>query len=453
MVDHEAEPVTVVPATYVQEEWLRSVRNAVSRDNLVVAWKFTGQLDKGELRRALGAVAHRHETLRSALHSGDGCVEQWVRDSDTFEVPVRETPMLTNGDRDLVELAREDAGRPFTLTDAPLWRGLLVEMAPEHHVLVLVFHHSIFDGWSRDVLLRDVARSYGRGRPAGWEEAVGSEMQLGEYGAWERSANLPRSEAYWQGRLGTAASTPNLPSATGWHVGDGFVLARRPLDVLRARDVSRLRALASRCGTTLSVVLRAGILSSLAAYLGTDVVIGVLYRQRRTRQLKALVAPLIDHVPVRVDMRGTPSFVELIDRVDAASREARSHRIPLGRVRKCLEVAAGTRIFDVSVNYIPYAAEPRGRVLATEDARVAVSAFGLEVEPCRFDVNREFSFAVRLGYVLRGTAGDEITASLWANEGAVGPETLADISTRFRRLMRNVACEPENAIGSLETLE
>ena len=56
---------------------------------------------------------------------------------------------------------RAEAGRPFDLARGPLLRARLLRVGEAEHILVLSFHHIVFDGWSVGVLLRELSERYG----------------------------------------------------------------------------------------------------------------------------------------------------------------------------------------------------------------------------------------------------------------------------------------------------
>src|SRR6185437_2565624 len=107
----------------------------------------------------------------------------------------------------LRELIGTEALRPFDLATGPLMRVSLIRLGtpcrqtpavrspddrPEtavRHVLLAVFHHVIFDGWSANVFLRELAALYrqcasGEGEPSGLDQLP---VQFADYALWERA--------------------------------------------------------------------------------------------------------------------------------------------------------------------------------------------------------------------------------------------------------------------------
>ncbi len=98
--------------------------------------------------------------------------------------------------RDLIDV---EAVRPFALAAGPLLRTWLIRLAAApvantaEHVLLVVAHHAVFDGWSARLLLRELAALYGAevlGEPAGLAELP---VQFADYALWERDRLPVRS--------------------------------------------------------------------------------------------------------------------------------------------------------------------------------------------------------------------------------------------------------------------
>ena len=145
--------------------------------NIASAWRLEGPLDAAALEAALGEVVARHESLRTTFVSVDGKPLQRVKEPWAFEL----TAVDVSGEPCPEEAASlqvaEEAARPFDLARGPLLRAQLLRLSDEDHVLILVVHHIVSDGWSSGVLWREIVglvRSLYRGEAVAASSAVGA---------------------------------------------------------------------------------------------------------------------------------------------------------------------------------------------------------------------------------------------------------------------------------------
>jgi len=181
----------ILPTTYLEEEWVRAVNSRASDHNLPLAIDITGPYDRGLVVDVLRALVLRHETLRMAFRPQRDGVQRAVW--PTVE-PVLDTVDLSGADereriRRLNELILREAKRPTDLTRPPLWRAVEVRLAPAHHVLLTIWHHVIFDGWSSRVFFRDLTSLYAGALRRDQPKLPEPEIHLADYAAWERELN------------------------------------------------------------------------------------------------------------------------------------------------------------------------------------------------------------------------------------------------------------------------
>ena len=105
--------------------------------------------------------------------------------------------------------SEQEAHRPFDLEQGPLLRAMLLRVSEQEHVLVLVMHHIVSDGWSMGVLVREVAALYeafSQGRPSPLPELA---VQYADYAVWQREwlkgEVLEAQLAYWRQQLAGCA--------------------------------------------------------------------------------------------------------------------------------------------------------------------------------------------------------------------------------------------------------
>jgi non-ribosomal peptide synthetase component F len=95
-----------------------------------------------------------------------------------------------------------------------------------------------------------------------------------------------------------------------------------------------LKELSRREGTTLFMTLLAAFQVMLGRYAGQeDVVVGTDVANRNRIQTEGLIGFFVNHLVVRVDLRGNPSFRDLLRQVRKVTLEAYEHQdVPFEKV-------------------------------------------------------------------------------------------------------------------------
>ncbi len=330
-----------LPLSFAQEQlwFLDKLAPGQPAYNLPQALRLSGQLDRPALTAAISGLIARHETLRTRFVTGrHGDPVQQIDPPATLPVPLTDLTSLAPSRQRarLRELIDAESIRPFSLASGPLWRVVLIRLASEDHVLLAIFHHTIFDGWSAGLLVRQLAALYGQeagGAPAGLAELP---IQFADYALWERGRLhgpvLAGLESYWRGAL-AGFPTVRFPADRPRPVLDDQ--AGGLAEHLTDRDLlDRLRALSHERGTTLFVTLLAGLQALLFRYTGqTDLVVGTVSANRGRPELTPLIGFLVNTLPIRADLSGDPPFAELLDRVRQATTSAYAHQdLPFAQI-------------------------------------------------------------------------------------------------------------------------
>ena len=141
--------------------------------NITWALWLDGALDVSALQQAWDAALARHEALRTTFRNEAGVPVQVIEEDPAAPpLPVTSVEHLAAGDREpaALEQIRKLARIPFDLATGPLARAALVRLSPEAHVLAVVMHHIVADGWSFRILFDELAADYeaiSRGRRPG----------------------------------------------------------------------------------------------------------------------------------------------------------------------------------------------------------------------------------------------------------------------------------------------
>ncbi|MFC6021711.1 amino acid adenylation domain-containing protein [Plantactinospora solaniradicis] len=443
-----------VPLSSAQERmWflnrLDGVRSGVY--NVSFALRISGDLHVAALEAALGDVADRHESLRTIFPEAGGVPYQRILAGASGRWPL--LVVRTDEDRLAAELAGY-ADRGFDLCTELPWRVWLLELGPSDAVLLVVAHHIAVDGWSIEVLARDVSTAYAArlaGNAPQWEPLP---VQYADYALWQRRVLGDLSDpdsvvsaqlGYWRRALAGVPEEVTLPTDR-----------RRP-DVssfrgesvafrLDARAHARLVELARREKVTMFMLAQAALgvlLCRMGA--GTDIPIGTAVAGRGDAALDRLIGFFVNTLVLRTDLSGDPSFAELLARVRRADLAAYAHQgLPFERLVEDLNPARSLSrnpLFQVLL-----------AVQAGTPARWDLP--GLQVRPLRAG---PLAARVDLAVDLVERRADDASPAgidgtiLYATDLFDAP-TAAALAERFGRVLERVAADPGIHLSRIDVL-
>ncbi|WP_447002781.1 amino acid adenylation domain-containing protein [Saccharothrix isguenensis] len=283
--------------------------------NTAVGLRLTGPLDVPRLAKALDAVAARHDALRTTFDVlGDEPV-QVVAPHGT--IPLR---ILPGDDPALFGL-----DEPFDLRRGPLTRAVLCPTGPDEHLLVLVQHHIVTDGWSVQVLLAELAELYAGGQP------VGPEVQYPDFAVWDRS-RTGGDPTYWRDRLDgvEALDLPTDRPRPPLRTTSGAVLRRTlPADLVRT-----LANIGRAHDASLFMTLTAAVQVLLSARSRQrDIAVGTVSSGRDRTDLERTVGFFVRTLVLRSWVDPDLPFTGFLDQVRDTTLEAFTHDdVPFDRV-------------------------------------------------------------------------------------------------------------------------
>src|SRR6185295_1830244 len=104
----------------------------------------------------------------------------------------------------------------FDLERGPLIRGRLVRLAEDDHVLLATMHHIVSDGWSMEVLTRELSTLIDAFRRGEENPLPPLPIQYADYAAWQRKwvdgEVLREQAAYWKAALAGVPELLELPT-------------------------------------------------------------------------------------------------------------------------------------------------------------------------------------------------------------------------------------------------
>jgi amino acid adenylation domain-containing protein len=400
--------------------------------NVAVAYRLRGELRVEALAAALDAVVARHEALRTTLPAEAGQPRQHVAPARPLGLVGEDLTAEADPEAAAWALAEAEARRPFDLAAGPLLRARLWGLGAAGHLLLLTAHHAVMDGWSQEVLERELSAVYaGQDLPA-------LPVQYADYATWQRAVPLERELEHWRRRLAgvPALDLPGDPTAGPLPPQAGATHAFALPAGLAAAVRERARAL----GATPFMVLLAALAALLRRTTGAaDVAVGTPVAGRQLLELEPLIGCFVNTLVLRCDVAGDPPFAELVGRVRETALEADAHqRLPFERLVEELRPdrdLGRNPLFQVMLVLQPAA-----------DHRLALP--GLDVER-RFVHTGTAKLDLTLSLQ---EAGDRLTGVLEYRRDRSRPETAAAIAGRYVELLGDAVARPRERVSRLRLL-
>ncbi|TFW28927.1 non-ribosomal peptide synthetase [Massilia horti] len=417
--------------------WLTSqLIGASSAYNIPGVFRLAGPLCVDSLRDALEAMQARHESLRTSFGTDP--------DNRPFQcIGVSATPdfaLLDCTASALEERIREVILQSFDLTAGPAWRARLLELGKHEHVLVLSFHHLVFDGWSLGVFARELFELYRDppGRNGGGLPVPAH--QYSDYVAWRASRPDTRAAdaAYWRSALEGAPPVTGLATDKQRPQAPSYRGAIHKLVLPRAL-FEGIQALAAAAQTTPYAAFLGLFYTLLYRHTGqSDLVIGTPVSGRAHAHLAPLIGVFVNTLPIRTRLAPDHDFANLLAAVKNASLDAFAHQdLPFDAIVEAVNpvrTLAHHPVFQVLYTY--------------QNALAPIDADGLEVQYMDVDCGTaKFDLSLDVYETLDGAnCIFEYSTDLFSSA------RIATLAGHFERLARAVVARPATPLSRLRMM-
>jgi amino acid adenylation domain-containing protein/FkbM family methyltransferase len=435
------------------------------------ALHLAGRLDRTALAWALTALVERHEALRTRFVEQGGRPLQRVEPPAAVPLPRIDLAARGRGaaassgaaatgraatcraasenaasEREAVRLGNDWLRRPFDLERGPVARFALLclDGAGDEHALLCAIHHIAADGWSLELLARELGALYRAAaarRPSPLPEPP---LQYLDFAVWQRrwltGEVLAGQLAYWRRQLAGCPPVLDLPADR----------PRPPLPSYRGRNrlarlpaglTAELRRLARGREVTLFMVGLAGFAALLARHSGqSELAIGTAVANRNQEELETTFGLFANTVVLRCDLAGGPSLDELLPRIRETTLGAVTHQdLPFERLVEELQPdrdLARTPLFQVVFDLLP-AAQLGGLDLGTIAFRPLPVASGAAT----FDLTLSLE-----------DRGEDVRGVLLSSADLFDPATAARLLSQLLVLLAAAAAAPGRPLAELPLL-
>lgn len=330
-----------LPLSFAQQRlWLIHQLNPESPAyNMRHAVRLVGQLDVNALEPALAEIVKRHEILRTTFATVEGQPVQVI--SETMPVYLRTADFShlseTEREEETRRLTLHEVRQPFDLTEAPLLRHFLIRLQEDEHVLLLVLHHIISDGWSTAILADEIGSLYEalvHGQPP---TLPALPLQYADFAHWQRKClqgeGLESHLAYWTNQL--AGDLPMLDVPTDRpRMAVQSLRGERQSKMLPPTLLESLKSLSRRESATLFMTLLAAFQTLLYRYTNQEeILVGTPIANRSHVATERLIGFFVNTLVLRTRLSGRAGFRELLRQVREVTLGAYAHQdLPFERL-------------------------------------------------------------------------------------------------------------------------
>jgi amino acid adenylation domain-containing protein/non-ribosomal peptide synthase protein (TIGR01720 family) len=413
--------------------------------NVPVALTLTGELNVSALESSLNEVIRRHEILRTNFVAVAGRPLQVIAPERALRLSLEELDQPAGASRWPTARNRmnEEAQLPFDLAQGPLMRCGLLRLGQREYLFFLTMHHIITDGWSLDILFRELVAHYKAFSLQTPLHLAEPSFQYADFAVWQRkqfgSEMLETQLAYWKEQLAGAPLSLPLPTDRPRPPVQSYRGATRSL-VLGESMTARLRALSHAEGVTLFMLLLAVFQALVHRYTGQDdFIVGIPVTNRNRSELEGMIGLFANTLALRADLSGSPTFRALLQRVRETTLDAFAHEdLPFEKLVEELHPArdlSRTPLFQVMF------AMQHAPLQGVEFPELKLCLLEPEATVAKFDLTLSID-----------ETKDELKVNPEYNTDLFDEQTIVRMLGHFETLLRHAADAPEQLLSRLPLL-
>ncbi|MCA9954452.1 MAG: amino acid adenylation domain-containing protein, partial [Anaerolineales bacterium] len=356
-----ADTSTLIPVSFAQQRLLvlDQLDPNQATYNIPMAFQANGRMDEAALQTAVDTLYQRHGSLRTTFFYGnDGQAYQQIAEAEHLPISTVDFANSPEDKHEQEAMAwlQAEAQRPFNLNTGPLIRVSHLRLDDTNHLLLIVMHHIITDGWSMNIFVREFMQVYAALVQDRLANLPAMPIQYADFAAWQhkwlQGEVLEQQLAYWQNHLADAPTVLNLPTdlprpklqSTS---GNNFIKLLSPELTAALSDLSHAQ------NSTLFMTLFAAYNLLLYRYSNQDdIVVGTPIANRNQPGIEGLIGFFVNMLPLRTKIGEQVDFTTLLAQVRQTVLEAHNHQdIPFEQVVSVLQPVRDTSyspVFQVS---------------------------------------------------------------------------------------------------------
>lgn len=438
-----------VPLSFMQQRlWFIDQLVAGTRAyNLSFTIRIGGYLNINILQDSLNEVIRRHEALRTTFSVIDDQPMQVIAPSFALQLSPIDLQSLRSEEKEATaqSIIKEEAKHIFDLAKGPLIRPKLLRLTHNDHILFLLLHHTICDGWSLGILDQELWTLYNaflQGRHSPLPELP---IQYADFTVWQRQRlqeeQIKDELNYWIQNLTGSPSLLRLPTDRPRPSVQTFHGRHHPFDLPESLT-REIKVLSQQEGTTVFMTLLAAFQLLLSFYSQQgDIVIGSPVANRQRVEVERLIGFFANTLVFRTKLAGCSCFRDLLSRVREVTLGALAHQnIPFEQLVAALQIErdmSKNPLFQVMFNFgndVPL------QPVAPADLRLEI--LNMDVETAMFDL-----------WLSMWEDGNKLKGIMEFNTDLFDLSTIQRMQNHFQHLLEIVTANPSRALNfSLLTL-
>ncbi|VXC05945.1 hypothetical protein FLAVO9AF_50049 [Flavobacterium sp. 9AF] len=418
--------------------------------NISNVFVLKGDFSFVNLETAFKTVIQRHDSLRTSFKKDDkGDIKQFILDYSRIDFHVDFQDISVSGASFAKKIIEEEFRNQFDLTQAPLVRAKIIKLSNIEHILAITIHHTIGDGFSLDILTKEIIQIYNALINNSKISLPALKIQYKDYAQWLKSdivlERLEKQKTFWLKEFEGELPILNLPS-----------FKKRPIiQSYNGETIShtfdqnfskKVKKFASQHDATLFMLLMSGVNTLLHRYTGqNDIIIGTPIAGREHVDLQNQVGLYINTLAIRTRFKEEITFSNLLKyQKETLLGAYENSDYPLNDLINQLKFkrdASRSALFDVMV------------VLQTQQGIVNLvnhDLKGLKIAPYEDIIKEASPFDLTFSFSM---IEDELQLHLKYNTDIYDFFWIERMITHFQNLLSKAIDQPEKAIDEIDYLE
>ncbi len=406
-------------------------------------------IDIDYFKRAIDSTIERHEILRTVFKEDEkGEIRQWILNKEDigFKIDYRDYRKETDKAGKVKNYIAEDSYKAFDLVKGPLLRAGLLQVEDEEYVFYYNMHHIISDGWSMEVLSKDVFSYYEAYKANAEPQLKPLRIQYKDYSAWQlaqlEEESFKSHREYWLNSLKGELPLLDLPSSK--KRPDVKTHNGRTLVTYLNKDLTgKLNSYTLKREGTLFMGITAVLKALLYRYTGQeDLILGMQIAGRNHSDLENQIGFYVNSLALRNGIMREDNFDNVFQKIRHNILEAYTHEMyPFDRLVDELEqnrLTSRSAVFDMTVVLQNTGEKPQELLIPEEKVDAIIE---LERGTCIYDIKFDFK-----------EEGDYLRFTVEYNKDVYDAEIIEGFMRHFKKFADMVLLNPAAKIESIDYL-